>query len=335
MEVSDIPGLLHGLTQVLTGEIMTTPLRVQVSDIFSPYMGISLSTNFPVTAESLSQAIELSTGSIDITQIPGQQFESLINPVNLITAITSPNETGDSKKTLNTTKVVVTPLKNEDGSSSETHFTITPKDRPFTYSTDYSLVVHTTLHPKYGTESLGQEVQKSIHTSAYATVGAYQNIKDSSGTLSDTRSYDMSTRLLPSEQLFFLVSFDQVVPLDPTFLTVRTEKDHTPIESSIAYAKMNMYDAQGNITGIEDNKQQLKITPKNPLKQDTAYKVVISKNSNKAITKDETYGFRTASALVVSGLSLLSNTLGCVYMNNKILGRDEYYDYSYTPDTKL
>jgi hypothetical protein len=161
--VADIPGLLHGLTQVLTGEIMTTPLEVRIPDTFSPYTGLSVSTNFPVTPEILSQAVELTDGNT--------------------------NASG----TISRIAIVVAPEKNEDGSSSETHFTITPKDHPFMYSTDYSLVVHTTLHPKYGTESLGQEVQKSIHTSAYATVAAFQNVKDSSGTLSDTRSYSMST----------------------------------------------------------------------------------------------------------------------------------------------
>jgi hypothetical protein len=98
---------------------------------------------------------------------------------------------------------------------------------------------------------------------------------------------------------------------------------------------MNTYDAKGNITGVEDNKEQLKITPKNPLKQDTAYEVIIFKKANPALTQDETYGFRTASALVVSGLSLLSNTLGCVYTNNKILGLYENYDYGYSPVTTI
>lgn len=120
---------------------------------FSPKDGITLRTNFPVSLESLR-------GALDLTDSGGVHMES-----------------------------IVTPLKSENGSMSQTNYTITPKNQTFFYQTDYTLKVRTTLSPKYGTEPLAAESTIALTTSNLATVEPYQNIYDASGSLIDTKNW--------------------------------------------------------------------------------------------------------------------------------------------------
>lgn len=169
---------------------MTTPLRVALTNSFSPLAGTTLTTNFPVSLNELLASTALYRG-FTVT------------------------ESGSIRTT-------ITPEKNEDGTPSETRFRIIAQSQPFTYNTDYTIQVHTTLRPKYGTEPLAQEVSTPVHTTDFVTsLRAVQNIFDSSGTLSNTRDYAVSSGILPSERLFFLVDFDTEMPLDRTLVSLR------------------------------------------------------------------------------------------------------------------
>ena len=119
---------------------MTTPLRISVSDSFSPLSGISLVSNFPLSLENLIGALELTSSGTMMG-------------------------------------VSVTPQTTESGTLSETRFTIMPKDQKFLYGTDYILRVRTSLKPKYGTEALKEELIKSLHTNYFLTsTEPYQNV---------------------------------------------------------------------------------------------------------------------------------------------------------------
>ena len=132
---------------------MTTPLKVTIPNTFSPQEGITLITNFPVSLENL-------IGALDLTDSGGVHMES-----------------------------IVTPVRTENGSMSETSYTIMPKNQTFFYQTNYILKVRTSLKPKYGTEPLLTESITALTTSNFARVEPYQNIYDNSGILIDTKSW--------------------------------------------------------------------------------------------------------------------------------------------------
>ena len=133
---------------------MTTPLKVTIPNTFSPQEGITLMTNFPVSLENL-------IGALDLTDSGGVHMES-----------------------------IVTPVRTENGSMSETSYTIMPKNQTFFYQTNYILKVRTSLKPKYGTEPLSEESTTELTTSHFASVEPYQNIYDNSGILIDTKSWN-------------------------------------------------------------------------------------------------------------------------------------------------
>ena len=169
---------------------MTTPLRVALTNSFSPQDGLTLTTNFPVSLDELLASTALYRG-FTVTASGSIQTR-------------------------------ITPEKNEDGTPSETRFRIIAQSQPFTYNTDYTLRVHTTLRPKYGTEPLAQEVSTPVHTTDFVTnLWSVQNMFDHSGTLINTRESAMSVGMVPSERLFFLVDFDTEIPLDRTLMTLR------------------------------------------------------------------------------------------------------------------
>jgi len=170
--------------------------------------------NFPVSLESLMSAIDIAHEGDTFT---GSRLAPLL-----------------------------TPEKNEDGTLSETRYNLMLKEGSYTYSTGYTLRIRSTLKPKYGTEPLKEEITRSVRTTDFVTgIEVYQNVLDNSGTLSDTKYYgSMNYRALPSERLFFLVHFDQEIPLDRSLIALRGEKDKVPMDFDMVYGKVSEYDAK-------------------------------------------------------------------------------------------
>ncbi len=293
LSVADVPGLLHTLSGTFEEDIMTTPLRVTVAEEFSPKSGIPIVSNFPVSIEDLRSVIDLTT-------------------------------VADTSKTSSGTRIdlTVTALTNEDGTLSETRFTLMPKNQKFTYTTYYSLIIHAGLKSKYGTQPLAQDMTTSLYAPYFiGHIEAFQNVFDHSGAIIDTKSYGVEGvdgTTIASEKIFFLADFDEAVPLDKSLLVIRGVWDASLIDFDIAYGKLPEYDSTGNIIKITENKQQFKITAKTALKKDAKYEIVFLKKSNPALLDDEVKTFLTAPELSITGLRLLSNTVGCVYTNNEI-----------------
>lgn len=155
LHVADTAGLFYPLVSPLDAEIMTPDLTVSFSTGgFLPRDGISVVTNAPVDPRLLERSLDLMEGDLKLEE-------------------------------------VITPIQDEHKKDSETRFILTAKNHPFLYATTYSLTTHKGLKPKYGTEPLIDDVTSSFQSSTFLTsITPYRNIRDASGTLVDTKSYD-------------------------------------------------------------------------------------------------------------------------------------------------
>lgn len=290
LRVENVKWLEKELKGTLTGEILTTPLDIEISDNFSPKDGILVSSNFPLTEESLQKSLEVSEiTSSGKVKIP----------------------------------VSITPLKLENKSLSETDFIVQPKTNTFTYQSKYLAHFAENLLPKYGNESLSWLLDIEIASASFVTeILAFQNIYSWSNEVVETKTYrgldSLNPVTLPNEGVFFHMYFDEEVSLDQKMLSLVSEDGTDVIPYDMTYVKEETYDDFGNKTGVKENKHALKINWKKNPKSGGRYKLVIKKDADSSMKSDEIYLWKGAEELKISDFKLRSNTLGCIYVNNEL-----------------
>jgi hypothetical protein len=184
------------------------------------------------------------------------------------------------------------------------------------------------LKPKYGTEPLAEEYVTNPKSDDFLSSSqVFRKIYDASGTLSDTREYGNNSygASIPSKDVFFRLTFMTEIGLDKNLFVLKTSAGKM-VDFNIAYVKEDIYDEQGNKTGVKENKKLLDITPKAPLANDTSYQLILSKQANKLLPTDIVKTYQTAKKFQILGQEFLNNTSTCIYFNNAL--EDEYGMYS-------
>ena len=113
------------------------------------------------------------------------------------------------------------------------------------------------------------------------------------------------------------MSFEHEVPRDTSSISLRSA-DGTLVEFDMTYGKKDLLNQSGAVMGSLDDKTVLKITPRSPLKKDVNYTLVILRKTDPGLPSDQIAEFHTARELKLSAFNLISNTLGCIYANNKL-----------------
>lgn len=291
LKVADVPGLLYTLAGSLEDDIVTPELAVTVfTGGFMPSVGISIVTNAPIDAAELQKSLDLMEGDIKLEE-------------------------------------VVIPEEDENHKPSETRFTLTAKDHPLLYATDYPLVIRKGLKPKYGTEPLKSDLSVTAHSSDFLTgVRVFRRVLDASGAVVDTEEYTQDRPYIPSDRVFFRTQFAEEVPLDSGLFVLRSS-DGKVAETTLAYVPEPVYDDKGNDTlKKQDSKYQVDITPKVALQSGKIYSLVVQKKANASIPKDEVRSYTVAPDFSISDARFLNNTETCIYASTELRGSGPYAD---------